>query len=1282
MLRRLDDVRRIARGLLVKRRGTKRSRLLARRATWGVVAAGVSVAGSLALPRGLPVEAVIPGLVIGGLSAFTAVGIVLIYRSSRIINFAQANMGGMVAVTVVLLVTARHWNYGLALLAGIALAALVGAIVERGLLGPLHNAPRLILTVGTIGVAELFGAAALFLPSLLHAPTRFSTVVPFHAPVTEHLTVGTLVVSGDYFLAILAIPIVLIALVWYLNRTDFGIGARAAADSSERAHLLGIPVRRLSLATWVIASTLSALGATLLAGVNGYQPSVLAGPESLVIPLVAAVIAGFDSLVVAFLASVAIGVAQQAIYWSYRRSSLVDLIMFGLMLVALLLQRQPARRVGGEDLGGFVAVREPKPLPMHLQTAPGVRRLRASCLAVVVASAALIPLALNNAQLTFAAFVAIFVIVAASLVVLTGWGGQVSLGQFGIVGLGAGTTAWLLTSYRASLLLCLACSVLVGLASALIIGLPALRISGVNLAAVTLAFAVPASTFFLDSTRFPSFAPASVQPPLLFGRFDLTQSRDFYYLCLVAALAALGLARNFRTSRVGRTAVAVRDNERLAASFAISPTRARLTAFGLSGALAGLAGGLYVLAYRGVPFGGFSPVLSLQAFTMVVVGGMASLWGAVLGALYVYLGQYFLGGIGQLLMNGAGVLLILYLAPGGLADLSYRARDFVVRLLYSHTDRSAEQEGGSAARRTTSSRVSTALRLSAAWSRAVAGVPRFGRQEETHAAGVASPTTPKGPLLVCESMSANYGHLRTLVDVDLAVEDGEVFALLGTNGAGKSTALRVLAGLHHPRTGDISFDGQSLVGFSVQDRVRRGIVLVPGGRGVFGSLSVHDNLRLAAWTARRRGDHDFIDTTTSRILRLFPPLHERLGQKAALLSGGEQQMLTIAQALLCRPRLLMIDELSLGLAPAVVSSLLDVLREINADGTTVIIVEQSLVTAASIAPRAAFLEKGQVRFVGPTTQLALDGTLARSVFLGEPAERSQSGRSTDGAVPSRDISSRPAVALEACGITKTYGGIAALTNVDLTIPCGHIVGIIGANGAGKTTLFDVVSGFVHPDAGTIRFQGRDITGMSPAERATIGLGRTFQDLRLFPSLTVREALAVALERHIEVREPIATVLGLPATLRSEAQVKEKVAELAHAFGLERYADSPISELSTGTRRIVELACSSAHEPSLLILDEPASGLAQREAEAMVPMLHDLRRRTGATIAIIEHDIPLVRTVADHVVCMHLGEVLAGGDPEQVLSDPAVIHAYLGGSLEPERRRRRRTSVGNPVSGAG
>jgi branched-chain amino acid transport system ATP-binding protein len=248
-------------------------------------------------------------------------------------------------------------------------------------------------------------------------------------------------------------------------------------------------------------------------------------------------------------------------------------------------------------------------------------------------------------------------------------------------------------------------------------------------------------------------------------------------------------------------------------------------------------------------------------------------------------------------------------------------------------------------------------------------------------------------------------------------------------------------------------------------------------------------------------------------------------------------------------------------------------------------------------------------------------------------------------------------------VTKRFGGLTALSEVSFSAAAGEIVGFIGPNGAGKTTLFDTISGFTLADAGTIVAgegdDARDITKMAPARRARLGLGRSFQDGRLFPSLTVAETVALAFERHLEVKDPIGAALRLPFVAEAEANTAARVEELLDLLGITDYRDKLGRELSTGSRRIVDLACVLAHGPSVLLLDEPSSGIAQREAEALGPLLLRIREQTGATMLVIEHDVPLLLSVADRLIALDLGAIVAEGSPDEVVRDPDVVRSYLG-----------------------
>jgi len=235
------------------------------------------------------------------------------------------------------------------------------------------------------------------------------------------------------------------------------------------------------------------------------------------------------------------------------------------------------------------------------------------------------------------------------------------------------------------------------------------------------------------------------------------------------------------------------------------------------------------------------------------------------------------------------------------------------------------------------------------------------------------------PLLACRNIDFSYGQLQVLFGVDFTVDDGEIVALLGTNGAGKSTLLRVVSGLGLPTRGTVRFRGADITYVDAERRVSLGISQIPGGRAVFGPLSVVDNLRVLGHTHGR--DRRAVDAGIEASFEAFPRLAERRNQLASTLSGGEQQMLGLSTAFIVRPRLLLIDELSLGLAPKIVGELLEMVRQINQEGTAVVLVEQSVNVALSVVEHAYFMEKGEIRFDGAARELLERPDLLRSVFL-------------------------------------------------------------------------------------------------------------------------------------------------------------------------------------------------------------------------------------------------------------------------------------------------------------
>lgn len=254
----------------------------------------------------------------------------------------------------------------------------------------------------------------------------------------------------------------------------------------------------------------------------------------------------------------------------------------------------------------------------------------------------------------------------------------------------------------------------------------------------------------------------------------------------------------------------------------------------------------------------------------------------------------------------------------------------------------------------------------------------------------------------------------------------------------------------------------------------------------------------------------------------------------------------------------------------------------------------------------------------------------------------------------------PVVKLVVQNVRVRFGGLLAVNVDELLVHEGGVVGIVGANGAGKTTLLDVISGFVTPESGSVRLDGRtELVGLKPEDRARLGVGRSFQNAALFESMTVRETLMVAFRRRLEGTTILGAALGGPAHRGRERSVRADVEDLIGLMGLGDFADKFIHELSTGSRRIVDLAGVMARRPKLLLLDEPSSGIAQREVEALEGLIRRVKAALDCTFIVIEHDIPLIRALSDVMYGMETGEVIARGTPDEVLTDDRVVASYLG-----------------------
>jgi branched-chain amino acid transport system permease protein len=1178
---------------------------------------------------GPPAGIVVQGAILGGLSALLALGLALVYRAHRILNFAQGDLGAAPASLAVLLVVTSGASWIVAFGAGLAAAVALGVLVELLVIRRFFRAPRLVVTVATIGLAQVLAGLGLLLPGWFGADFPPQS---FPAPIDVSFTVDPLRFGGNDVIALIVVPIAFAGLALFL-RTRLGLATRACADDVDRAALVGIPVRRVHSVVWAIAAVLAFLAVFLRAGIVGLSIGSVLGPSLLLPALAAAVIGRMERLPTIAAAAVALGIVEQSVVWGWNEPSDVAPVLFVVVVLGVWLTPAGRGLRTRIEPSTWQVVRELRPVPRELARLREVRAARALVFTVTAGALALVPVLFTESRTNLAAVAVVYGIIALSLVVLTGWVGEISLGQMAFVAVGAAVGASLTARLGWDLALGLVGAAAVGAGVATLIGLPVLRRRGLTLAVVTLAFALATTSWLLsprifgDATRFDWLPPARVERPDLFGVVDVRSESRFYWLCLVALGLVIVVVVGIRRSRTGRALIAIRENERAASAFGVNPRTTTLQAFAVSGFLAAFAGALFVHQQNGLVLDSYSGGESLVVFTMVVLGGLGSVPGALLGALFVRGVTWWLPVEWQILATGAGMLLVLLVFRGGFGAAFADVRDAFLRAV-------ARRRGIVVP--------------------ALVGVISAAPEVMSVAT---LPTTDA--LLQVRALGAEYDGVSVLSGINLDARAGEIVALLGTNGSGKSTLLDTVSGTHPSSRGRIAIDGTDTTHTRPERLVTLGVASAPAEHGVFPSLTVRENLRLATWRVR---DRAAADAACSDALELFPRLEERAAQRAGDLSGGEQHMLTLAMALSAAPRLLLVDELSLGLSPEATRRVQDRLRALRDEGVAVVVVEQSIDRAVELADRATFLDEGTVRYTGTPEGLYDRPDLVRATFLGAATGDRGELATPTGRTPT-SASRPPALVLR--DVAVRFGGVDALAGVSLEASAGEIVGVIGPNGAGKTTLFDAVSGFVRPDAGTITMHigphagALDVTHLAPHARAMLGLGRSFQDGRLFLALTVRETIAVACERSVRARNPVAAALHLPSVARSEASTAARVDDLIERLRLGNYADRFGHELSTGTRRIVELACVLAHEPSVLLLDEPAAGMAQREAEALGALLTEVRDALDGAVLVIEHDLGVLGDVADRIVALDRGRIVAMGRPATVLADPAVVSAYLG-----------------------
>jgi branched-chain amino acid transport system permease protein len=640
----------------------------------------------------------INGLTLGALYGVLAVGIILIYRALRIINFATAALGAVPAIFA-FVVDIKGWlNYWEALPIALAGGAAAGVLADLVVMRRFARGSRLIATVATIGIAQSFAILAFFIPIWMGQDAGSVSYVPTPWAGWKILDGrGVPILSGNQVFALASVTLAALAVWAFLRYSRIGIALRAASENADRAGLLGIPVRRVQTVAWALAGGLAGLAIYGQGPLIGVPRDSTLGFDTLLYGLAAAVVAGMEGIWVALGAGMAIGLIIFGSVANNGDPDVASALMLVLILGALLARRGQLARAYSTGVATWREVKIFRRVPSQLVDLPEVWGAKLAVGAIAATLALLLPLKLVGDQnVPLLTLLPLYGIIAVSLVVLTGWAGQISLGQFGIVGMAAGVSGGLVANHGVDFFAALAVAVVVGALAAVVIGLPALRIQGLYLAVTTLAFGYVVQYFMLNNHYavgahiLPVGYAAPIKRPLLYGRFDLNDDTVFYFVCLGLLVLAMVAAASFRRFRSGRILLAARDNQRAAMVYGIHVTRARLAAFAVSGGIAGMAGVMFAYAQHTVIPDSYSVPASIGIFLAAAVGGLGSLPTAVAGTMLleatVVFGPrlYSLWGpnwaaVLPLLVTGPLLLLQLRTWPGGLAEPVHQARDAFLR---------------------------------------------------------------------------------------------------------------------------------------------------------------------------------------------------------------------------------------------------------------------------------------------------------------------------------------------------------------------------------------------------------------------------------------------------------------------------------------------------------------------------------------------------------------------------------------------------------------------------
>jgi ABC-type branched-subunit amino acid transport system ATPase component/branched-subunit amino acid ABC-type transport system permease component len=1182
------------------------------------------------------------GLGAGGVYLFAGQGLLLVYRGSGIINFAQGAMGMVGAFTFYELRELHGLPTALAFAVAVAATAVLGVLVHFGVMRPLRHAPAVARLLGPLAVLAVLLAVANirygndFLPFPPVLPT--DTVEPFADTAL-----------GLDRIVIFALGLALTgALALHLRLSKFGLATQAVAENQQTAASYGVSPEFVAGLNWAIAGALAAVAAILTASLSGVLSA--SALVLLVLPgLAAALVGGFRSFILTAAGAIAIGIAESEMARYVTTPGASKSVPFLIIVAALILR------------GRALPLRDEVVLRAPLL---GSGRFRPGVVGPAVAAALALAWFASEDWVSALTTTCIVGLIVLSLVVVTGLAGQVSLAQYALAGIGA----WIAARGVANFGWSFPVAALIGIAGAIpvgvLVGIPAVRARGVNLAVATLGLAlVLEQLIFGNTARTGGSLGTNVGIPSIAGiEFDNVANPERYAtLTVVVLLVAMLAVANLRRGRAGRRLIAVRANERAAASLGISLFGAKLYAFALGSAIAATGG--ILLAFRN-PFVGFTPFTILNSINVTlfaVIGGIGYVAGALIGAMLApgSLSQRLLDSLFSAegttvhvlaLLGSVGALVTLLQHPNGAASVfQSRWGRRPPKPFADAVDRPGEEylpvEPASDNGTQPLSDQSTgppARRLE-------------GRNRDK----------PEPATLEVDGVSVRFGGVTALADVSLTVRPGQVVGLIGPNGAGKTTLIDAVTGFV-TSTGAIRVNGRPIEGLNAVRRARLGIARSFQSLELFDSLTIAENLQVAA---DRRDSLAYLTDLVRPGRAMLPPaalaavdefeLSPYLDRRPEELPFGLRRLAAIARSIAGNPSILLLDEPAAGLSRSESQELGALVRGLAERwGIAVLLVEHDVGLVLETCDEIYVLAQGRLLAQGTPVEIRADQRVI-DAYLGDQdagaptiddgdaqVDAASNGReaSDDANGDETDVTIHPgtedglggppptgARVLEVQGLSAGYGALAAARDLNIEVRKGEIVALLGPNGAGKTTTLLTIAGALPALAGTVMWQEREASGPLH-RRVRAGLGLLTDDRCILRQLTAAGNLRLAgcdVDAALDIFPELADLLGRRAGL-----------------------------LSGGEQQILSLARVLTTRPSLLLVDEMSLGLAP----LVVARLYAALRRAaddGLGVLLVEQHVHRALSVADRVYVMNHGSIVLEGTAAELRERESDLQAsYL------------------------